>query len=187
MARYRPLMRFPGAVRIEGDGLILREWSMDDLSAMVELFDEASIDRWTPLASPFDRTAAEQYVIRAGRVRAAEHGVQFAITTDGRLPLGEILLFDGGRPDEGELAYAVGVAHRGAHLGGRATRLIMGYAQALLGITSFCARISPANPASERVAIEAGLIRTDEPLEIRERKGYRIELAVWRTPVPSEA
>jgi hypothetical protein len=30
---------------------------------MVELFDEESIDRWTPLASPFDRTAAEQYVI----------------------------------------------------------------------------------------------------------------------------
>jgi RimJ/RimL family protein N-acetyltransferase len=185
MARYLRLMRFPGVVRIEGDGLILREWSMDDLSAMMELFDEESIDRWTPLASPFDRSAAEQYVIRAERVRIAEHGVQLAITTDGRMPLGEILLFDSGRPDEGELAYAVGVAHRGAHLGGRAARLLMAHARSHLGITSFSARISEANPASERVAIDAGLTRTDEPLEIRERKGYRIELAGWRTPVPS--
>jgi RimJ/RimL family protein N-acetyltransferase len=185
MARYRRRMRFPGAVRIEGDGLILREWSMGDFSAMVELFDEESIDHWTPLASPFDRTAAEAYVIRAERVRIAEHGVQLAIMTDERWPLGEILLFDSGRPGEGELAYAVGVAHRGAHLGGRAARLIMGYARTQLCITSFSARISPANPASERVAIEAGLVRTDEPLEIRERKGYRIELAIWRTPVSS--
>ncbi len=185
--RYLGLMRFPRAVRIEGDGLILREWSMDDLSTMVELFDEESIDRWTPLASPFDLTAAQQYVIRAERARTAEHGVQLAITSDGRLPLGEILLFDSGRPDEGELAYAIGVAHRGAHLGGRAARLTMDYARAHLGITSFSARISEANPASERVAIAAGLVRTDEPLEIRERKGYHIELAVWRTPIPTGA
>lgn len=94
----------------------------------------------------------------AVRVRTAEHGVQLAITTDGRMPLGEILLFDPGRPEEGKLGYAVGMAHRGAHLGGRAARLVMGYAWAHLGIASFSARISPA---SERVAIDAGLVRIE--------------------------
>ncbi|GGT12575.1 hypothetical protein ACFFV7_49470 [Nonomuraea spiralis] len=43
-----------------------------------------------------------------------------AITTDGRQPLGEILLFLTGAPGEVEPAYAVGAAHRGQGLAGRA-------------------------------------------------------------------
>jgi RimJ/RimL family protein N-acetyltransferase len=172
---------FPDDVTLRGDGLILREWTAADVPAMVELFDEESIDVWTPLASPFDGDVAQRYVDRAHGGRAAGICLQLAITTDGRAPLGEILLFEGEDEETAELAYAVGIAHRGQHLTARAMRLTMEFARQSCGIKRFMVKVSPANPASESVARAAGLELTNAPLEIRERKGRRVELAVWRT------
>ncbi len=76
------------------------------MPAMVELFDDCAVDRWTPLRAPFDETAARAYLDRARGHRAQGRGLQLAITTDGRRPLGEILLFPTGAPGEVELAYA---------------------------------------------------------------------------------
>ncbi|UWE11392.1 hypothetical protein [Actinacidiphila bryophytorum] len=62
---------------------------------MVALFDTAEMDRWTPLASPFDREAALAYVTRAQR-RRREGTHQLAITEDGLEPLGELIAFPTG-------------------------------------------------------------------------------------------
>lgn len=59
-----------GDVVISGDGIVLREWTEADVEAMVTLFDEESIDLWTPLESPFDPGAAQRYLERAYRLRA---------------------------------------------------------------------------------------------------------------------
>ncbi|MFF3256037.1 GNAT family N-acetyltransferase [Actinacidiphila glaucinigra] len=69
----------PTDLRISGLGLILREWHDDDLPAMVTLFDDSAVDRFTPLRSPFDLQAARAYLTRA-RQRRAEGRVQLAIT-----------------------------------------------------------------------------------------------------------
>ena len=175
-------MKFPETVRLAGDGLVLREWTRTDVPAMVELFDEESVDVWTPLESPFDTEAAERYLDRSERGRAAGVCVQLAITTDGAVPLGEIILFDGGERTV-EFAYAVGRAHRGQRLAARSLRLVMDFAAGLDDPETFTLKISPANPASECAARAAGFTRTGAPLEVRERKGRRVELAVWRAPV----
>jgi hypothetical protein len=79
-----------GEVVIRADGIVLREWTAADVPAMVTLFDEESIDLWTPLESPFDL-------------------------------------------------------------------------------------------ASQAVARAAGFHQTDDPISVRERKGYRLEMATWRS------
>jgi RimJ/RimL family protein N-acetyltransferase len=171
----------PDVVVITGSGLILREWAAGDIDAMVELFDEASIDAWTPLESPFGTEAALRYLDRARRRRAEGAGVQLAITADGAAPLGEVLLFEGDQPGTAELAYAVGLAHRGQGLACRAVTLVMGFAGRSCGISAYALRISPANLASQRVARTAGFQLTDAPLEPWQRKDRRLEMAVWRS------
>jgi RimJ/RimL family protein N-acetyltransferase len=161
-------------LELRGDGLVLREWTEADVPAMVRLFDEASIDEWTPLETPFDSGAATRYLARAGSSRTA---LQLAITTDGVTPLGEVLLFPDG--ETAVVGYAVGLAHRGAGLAARALRLVMAHAAGTLGVRRFVARIAPGNVASEQVATACGLRLTAEPLVVREMKGRTVETAVW--------
>ncbi len=174
-------MKLPaGDVVIRAGGIVLREWIAADLEAMVTLFDEESIDVWAPLESPFDAAAAQRYLERAYRVRAQGHGIQLAITTDGRAPLGEVLLFDGDAPDTAELAYAVGIAYRGQGLAAPAVRMMMEFAAEQCDVSSYLLTISPANLASQAVARAAGFRQTGEPVKIRERKGRRLEMVTWR-------
>ena len=91
-----------------------------------------------------------------------------------------MLLFDGDSPDTGELAYAVGIAHRGQGLAARAVRMMMTFAADHCGLSSYLLTISPANLASQAVARAAGFRQSDEPITIRERKGRRLQMATWR-------
>jgi RimJ/RimL family protein N-acetyltransferase len=170
-----------GDVVLRAGGIVLREWTAADVAAMVALFDEESIDVWTPLESPFDAAAAQRYLERAFRLRAQGCGIQLAITTDGCAPLGEVLLFDGDAPGTAELAYAVGMAHRGQGLAARAVRMMMEFAADRCGVSGYLLTISPANLPSQAVARAAGFHQTDEPVTIRERKGRRLEMATWRS------
>lgn len=176
----RAVLLIPDQVVIAGNGLILREWTPADIGVMVELFDEESIDVWTPLESPFDGDAASRYLDRAHRMRDKGLGIQLAITTDGVAPLGEVLLFEAGEPATAELAYAVGLAYRGQALASRAVKLVLDFAASSCGMTAYVLKISPANPASQRVAQAAGFHLIDAPLEPRHRKNRRLEMAVWR-------
>lgn len=55
---------------IHGHGLVPREWNEADVPAMVGLFDTDEMDRWTPLAHPFDAEVAVGYIRRAHEARA---------------------------------------------------------------------------------------------------------------------
>ncbi|MGN6090098.1 MAG: GNAT family N-acetyltransferase [Actinomycetes bacterium] len=166
------------AAGVTGEGLLLRPWREDDVSVMTELFDTDEMDRWTPLAHPFTTEVARRYV--AAAQRAVNSGLlQYAITVDGEVPLGEVLLFPTDEPACCEFAYAVGAAHRGARLAARAMTALRPMAVSL-GYGSARLRIAVGNTASEVVARAAGFQRTDEPLLQRERKGYRLQMATWR-------
>ena len=167
---------------LRGDGIVLREWTDDDLARMSELFDEPSIEQATPLETPFDRDAAARYLARAREARAEGRAIQLAITADGGAALGEVLLF-GIAGDCAELGYAVGTAHRGQGLGARAVRLLVDHAAQQLGLRRFLLKIAPGNLASARVAAAAGFSLTGEPHEVREAKGRAVELATWERRV----
>jgi len=163
---------------LRGHGLILRDWQDGDIPSMVRLFDEPTIDAWTPLASPFDRVEAGRYLARARAARANDQGIQLAITTDGVQPLGEVLLSYVAE-GVGELAYAVGVEYRGNRLAARAVRLVIDYAATARSIGCYLLRIAAENAASQRVAAACGFRRTDEAPLVRQRKGRRVELLNW--------
>jgi RimJ/RimL family protein N-acetyltransferase len=156
-----------------------------DVPGLVVLFDEPSIDEWTPLASPFTTERATSYVSAALRAMESGDGLQLAVVDVAHnTVVGEVLAFhDGPRV---ELAYAVGAEHRGRGYAVRALRvLIEGLSDAWqrAGATSVVARIRVDNEPSIAVAERMGLVLTGEPDVVRERKGRTVRLRTWRAPL----
>ncbi|MER6137953.1 GNAT family N-acetyltransferase [Streptomyces sp. NPDC001815] len=174
-------LALPPRLRLEGEGLHLREWSEDDLDALIELYDDPEIARWTPVASPFDASAALVYLTEAQEARAQGRKVQLAITTDGVVPRGEVLLFPS-KADERdvEIAYGVGAAHRGRGLASRAVRLLSAHAVRHTGARRVVLCIEEANAASAAVARSAGFTLTDDEPVLRTSRGREVALRTWR-------
>ncbi|CAL9515798.1 GNAT family N-acetyltransferase [Streptomyces sp. enrichment culture] len=173
---------FPAPLELRGEGLVLRDWTEDDLPAMPALFDHPDIAYWTPLASPFDEAAARARLERDRRLRAEGSVILLAITVDGRTPCGEVMLR---RSDAGiELGYAVGPAHRGQGLAARAVRLMAAYAHQQLGADRVILELEPENAASVAVATRAGFRPLDVPLIEGEEKGRPYALQTWGRNLP---
>jgi RimJ/RimL family protein N-acetyltransferase len=173
-------LALPAHLRLEGEGIHLREWSEDDIPALVELYDDPEIARWTPVASPFDTMAAQVYLTEAREARAQGRKVQLAITTDGVRPQGEVLLFRN-KTDERdvEIAYGVGAAYRGRGLASRAVRLLSSYAVRHTGARRVVLCIEEANTASAAVARATGFTLTDDEPVLRTSRGREIALRTW--------
>jgi len=168
-------------VRLEGYGVRLREWSEADLADLVALYDDPEMARWTPVASPFDLDAARAYLAGAREGRAEGRRIQLAVTTDGGLPRGEVLLFRSGADEQDvELAYGVGPAHRGQGLAGRAVRLAAEHTVREIRPSRVVLRIDAANVASEAVARACAFELTDEPPVRRVSRGREVVLRTWR-------
>ncbi|MGW8850866.1 GNAT family N-acetyltransferase [Streptomyces xiamenensis] len=181
MTGEEPVYVLPLApLRLTGHGVQLREWTAADRAAMVALFDDPEIARWTPLRSPFDEAAADDYLAKARDSRPAGRRVQLAITLDGAVPLGEAVLFPNADAErEAELGYTVGPVHRGRGLAARAVRLLAEYALTELPVPRVILRIEPENAASNAVARAAGFaLAPDEPLH-REIRGRAVTLLTW--------
>ncbi|MFE6823233.1 GNAT family N-acetyltransferase [Streptomyces sp. NPDC057690] len=170
----------PAPLRLEGVGITLREWTDDDLDALVEMYDDPEIARWTPVVSPFDARAARVYLDKARASRAEGRTAQLAITTDGGRPRGEVLLFRSASDErDAELAYGVGAEHRGQGLAGRAVRLVAGLALRELRPRRLVLCIEQGNRASEAVAHACGFALADQPPVPRRAKGREVLLRTW--------
>ncbi|MCG3043056.1 GNAT family N-acetyltransferase [Streptomyces fenghuangensis] len=168
---------FPDRIELSGEGLVLRDWTEADVAAMPDLFDHPDIAYWTPIVSPFDEAAARARLDRARRLRADGTAILLAITTDGRVPLGEVMLRRA--PEGTELGYAVGPAHRGRGLAVRAVRVMAAYAFEQLGAEQVILELEAENAASVAVAAKAGFSLLDVPLIEGEEKGRPYVLQTW--------
>ncbi|MBW6432810.1 GNAT family N-acetyltransferase [Actinoplanes hulinensis] len=154
----------PYPLRLAGSGVVLREWSPDDLDDLVALLDEPDIARWTLMPSPFDVESGLAYLRRARQGRVGGSRIQLAITTDGGPPLGEVLLFNvRSEPHEAELGYLVGRPYRRRGLASAALSLLTGYAFDTLGLRRLLLRIDRGNTASTSVARRCGYRPAAEP------------------------
>jgi RimJ/RimL family protein N-acetyltransferase len=169
-------------VVLRASGLVLREWAVEDAPTMVALFDTPEMNRWTPLASPFDLRIALAYVDTAHRLRRERGILQLAVTEDGQHPVGEVLLFPGETADLVELAYAVGAPFQGRGVGRRSVAAALRLAAAA-GLSTARLVIATDNQPSQRVAAAAGFGRTDAPLTERRRKGFVLTMATWERPL----
>ncbi|TWD79780.1 RimJ/RimL family protein N-acetyltransferase [Kribbella amoyensis] len=159
-------------LRLEGDGLVLREWERGDLVAMSDLFDNPEVAYWTPLRSPFDLDAAQAYYDAAHTDNGRIH---LAITTDGGRPLGEVML----NGKTAALGYAVGPAYRGQGLAVRALGVLTKYAHEVLGLPRVILEIEPDNDASSSVARRSGYRPADVPATQVTDKGRELTLLTW--------
>ncbi|MFI0960584.1 GNAT family N-acetyltransferase [Streptomyces sp. NPDC021080] len=168
---------FPERIELAGEGLVLRDWTEEDLTAMPELFDHPDIAYWTPIVSPFDDAAAHARLDRARQLRAEGTAVLLAITVDGGAPLGEVMLRRA--PEGTEIGYAVGPAHRGQGLAVRAVRVMAAYAFEQLAAERVILELEAENAASVAVATKAGFTLLDVPLITGEEKGRPFALQTW--------
>ena len=169
----------PDPVVLSGDGLVLREWTEDDLRRMPALFDDPDVVRWTPLETPFDVVAAQRYLEKARSARIERRGLNLAITRDGNEPLGEVLIFRLDGDATLELGYSIGPAHRGAGLAARAVRLAASEVAARWGVRRFRLMIAPENEASRRTATAAGAVLVTVPLVTRAGPRGDVQLETW--------
>ncbi|WP_405794916.1 GNAT family N-acetyltransferase [Streptomyces sp. NBC_01506] len=164
-----------------GEGLRLREWTEADVTALSALFDEPEMARWTPLRTPFDEAAAREYVTRAHERRAAGQALQFAITTDGQTPMGEVLLFMAAQDgSQVELAYGIGAPYRRRGLASRAVRVLLPHAFHDPAVRRAVLRIEPSNAPSAAVARATGFQLTEEPPVLRENDTRSVKLQTWQ-------
>ncbi|MER5398576.1 GNAT family N-acetyltransferase [Streptomyces sp. NPDC002599] len=168
---------FPERIELSGEGLVLRDWTEADLTAMPELFDHPDIAYWTPLVSPFGEAAARARLDRDRQLRAEGTVILLAITVDGGAPLGEVMLRRA--PEGTEIGYAVGPAHRGQGLAVRAVRVMAAYAFEQMGAEQVILELEAENTASVAVATKAGFTLLDVPLITGEEKGRPFTLQTW--------
>lgn len=198
-----------GDVVVRAEGLVLREWTLADAPTMVALFDTEEMDRFTPLASPFDLQAALAYLENARRLRRESGTLQLSVhdpllrvgsgpsrddptPTDGSSSLeamGEVIVFSGSSPQSIELAYAVGAPFQGHGLARRAVAAVLGLAAD--STTAGSAAIERAelvittdNLRSNAVAAACGFIPSDAPLADRSRKGRTLTMQTWTRSLP---
>lgn len=164
-------------VVLSGLGLVLREWTEEDVPVMVELFDDPAIAARTPLPTPFTPDDARTRLVRAGQADR----LLLAVTTDGRHPLGEVLLI---APDE--LGYMIEARHRGAGLAARALVLLRDHTHQTLGLPVLRLRIEPDNVASARVARRAGFHLAHERATAVENKDRHCILDLWEHSQPDD-
>ncbi|MDG4792899.1 GNAT family N-acetyltransferase [Micromonospora sp. WMMD1082] len=168
-------------VRLDGDGVVLRQWSERDLAQLVAIFDHEEMAYRLPVAAPFDLAAAEAYLITARRAQEAGHRIYLAITSGDDLARGEVMLNFAGRT----IGYAVGPAHRGQGLASRALRLITRYAHSVAGLPTVYLDIEADNAGSAAVARSVGYRPAGGEPAFVEDKGRRYALHRWTHTEPS--
>lgn len=177
------MQRSEHPIWIEGDGVVLREWRTSDVPFLVALYDTSEMHRRTPVASPFTEQVAREYVTAAHRHHAEVGSLQLAITTAGKIAVGEVLAFPSDDDDDGgggvvELAYAVAASASGQGLARRAVLAVL-TTLAATDVVRAQLLIADDNFPSQRVAKEAGFVLTDRPVVERRRKGMVVHLATW--------
>ncbi|GAA2321412.1 hypothetical protein GCM10010234_79060 [Streptomyces hawaiiensis] len=163
------------SLRLMAHGLLLREWTSQDLAVMQELLDDPDVAYRTPLESPFDQAAALRYLDSAHQARHGNERIHLAITTDGHQVLGEVLL----NRATGSIGYIVGTAHRGQRLAARALRAMTEYAHTTIALQRVILEIEPDNHPSIAVAQSAGFHLADSAPETVTDKGRTYELLTW--------
>jgi RimJ/RimL family protein N-acetyltransferase len=162
-------------LRLTGHGLVLREWTDEDLPTMVLLFNDPDVAYRTPMVSPFDQTAARDYVQKARQDRARDQRIHLAITTDGGQAKGEVLL----NRSRCSISYIVGAAHRGQRLAVRALKVMTDYVHQVAAIPHALLEIEPDNHPSAAVARAAGFYLTNALPQTVEDKDRCYTLLTW--------
>jgi [ribosomal protein S5]-alanine N-acetyltransferase len=151
----RPLMR----TTLEIERLLLRPFSLDDVSVVARLAGDRSIaDTTISVPHPLSETQARDWLLaRMARARSGGE-VSFAITRKAGPLVGAIALRDIEREHEkAELGFWIGVEYGGTGYATEAARAVIRFGFESLHLNRIYAHHMVRNPASGRVLGKAGM------------------------------
>ena len=136
--------------------MVLREWTEDDVPALVAACNDPEIPRWIPvIPRPYGEDDALRFVRGEWRTNA---GHQFAITQDG-VVVGSIGMSVNEDLRRGRIGYWCAKEARGRGVTTRALRTLCRWAFDELDLERLELMTDPDNHASQRVAEKVGFQR----------------------------
>jgi ribosomal-protein-serine acetyltransferase len=139
------------------DLVVLRPFSLADVDRVTEACQDADIQRFTTVPTPYRAADAREWISGHEVERSARSGLSVAITLDDDDVIGSVgfVAFDWPN-DTGEIGYWVAPWGRGRNAAARATRLMAEWGFRELGLIRTELRISTHNQRSQRCAEAAG-------------------------------
>lgn len=163
------------------DGRVtLRAWTVQDVPAIVEMCEDPDVIRFTSVPVPYDADDARLWLDLHPARLAAGDGAAFAITEAGDdTAVGSIgvrVLHDQGAAETG---YHIVADRRGRGLATAALRLLARWTLAELPVGRLQLTTHLDNPASQRVAENAGFTREGVLRSWADQRGERVDLVMW--------
>ncbi len=176
-------LAWPTAPPTLTDGQVtLRAWEPEDADAVFAACQDAEIQRWTRVPSPYLAEHAAGFVGGfSARQWAARQGASFAVASPGEnRVLGSCGLVAVHESDRvAEVGYWIAPWARGQRVAQRAVRLVSGWALAAGGLERLELLIEPANLASCAVAERAGCVREGVLRRKALHRGVRKDMAIY--------
>jgi RimJ/RimL family protein N-acetyltransferase len=139
-------------------GVVLREWRRADIPALLAAIDDPEIRRMLPhIPNPYTTSDAEEYIAGTRVDLTAGKTLATVVEVDGALSGSiDLRLLDGFDGLTAEIGYWVARFARRRGVASAATRLLSDYGFARLGLQRIELNVALNNPASARVAENAG-------------------------------
>jgi len=146
-------------VELRGEGIVLREWTADDVDAVLDACRDPEISRWIPFVpSPYTREDAETYLRLC--IGSGDERHPFAVVeADTDVLLGSIDMRLNSQLYRGHIGYWVAATARGRGVCTQALRLLSRWGFEKLGLQRLELITDPDNLASQRVAEKVGYRR----------------------------
>lgn len=162
----------PESLRIEGEGIVLRDWREEDAPALEPVCGEWLVSSFTSVPWEYSDTAARAWIERQREKRSGGAVLSLAIVEPGHeLPSGSVNLTQFAPDDSGAgVGYWLVPEARGRGLAVTAVRLLVDWGLVTFGLERIEFAILPDNLASRRVAERVGA--TSEGLRERSHREH---------------
>ncbi len=171
----------PDELRLEGDGVILRDWRDEDAPALASVCGEWDVCAFTSLPWTYSEREALAWIERQRGKRAAGAVLALAIQApDDERALGNVNLAglsDGCR--EATIGYWLVPEARGRGLATAAASLLIDWGLQTLGLERIEFAILPENLASQRVAERVGATLEGIRKGSHQAEGRWWDMTIW--------
>ena len=171
----------PHELRLEGDGVVLRNWRDSDAPALAPVCGEWDVCAFTSVPWKYSEREALAWIERQHQKRVAGSVLALAIQgRDDERALGNVNLAgldDGGR--EAAIGYWLVPEARGRGLATAAASLLIDWGLRTLDLERIEFAILPENLASQRVAERVGATREGIREESHRAEGRWWDMTIW--------
>jgi RimJ/RimL family protein N-acetyltransferase len=175
----------PSSVIFETPRLLARRIEHADADAMHKVYGDAGAMRWVGDGKPLDLAQCAQWVEVTHRNYALRGYGMFALASRGSgLVIGFCGLVHPGGQAEAEIKYALAREFWGQGLATEAAAATLTAASTRFGLQHVIATAAPANVASHRVLLKAGMQRG--PVK-RNEDGSETQIFVWQAGASENA